>query len=92
MWARSFWTRGRGLIGWTLPAGRGFVIERSRQIHTCFMSFPIDAVFCDRDWKVVHVVHEVAPWRFSKWVRRAHYVVELPAGKAEPVVVGDLLV
>jgi uncharacterized membrane protein (UPF0127 family) len=44
------------------------------------MRFPIDAVFVDRDWKVLHVCHGIKPWRVSRVVRRSKRVIELPAG------------
>ena len=37
-------------------------------IHTCFMRFPIDAVFLDREHQVVGVAPELRPWR---WAHRA---------------------
>jgi uncharacterized membrane protein (UPF0127 family) len=50
-------------------------------IHTCFMRFPIDAVFLDRDLHVLDVTASVSPWR---WARRrgARAVLELGAGEA----------
>jgi len=46
-------------------------------IHTCFMRFPIDATFLDRDDNVVKVVRNIRPWRFCVWGgRRAVKVLE----------------
>jgi uncharacterized membrane protein (UPF0127 family) len=58
-----------------------------------FMRFPIDAVFVDREMKVVGVAPVLRPWRVA-WRRRAHSVFELAAGEAERrgVRTGDLLV
>ena len=47
-----------------------------------FMRFPIDAVFLDREYVVVKVVPNLAPWRFAA-ARGARAVLELPAGAAE---------
>jgi uncharacterized membrane protein (UPF0127 family) len=46
-----------------------------------FMRFPIDAVFLDREDRVLRVVEHLAPWRMAG-CRGAKAVVELPAGEA----------
>ena len=58
-----------------------------------FMRFPVDAVFVDREMKVVGVAPVLRPWRVA-WRRRAHAVFELAAGEAERrgVRTGDILV
>jgi hypothetical protein len=61
-------------------------------IHMWFMSFPIDAVFIDRQGKVLRVLSDFKPWRFSPWVYGARGVLELPAGRAAGrVQAGDTL-
>ena len=49
-----------------------------------FMRFPIDAVFLDREQRVLRVVEHLAPWRMAG-CRGAKAVVELPAGEAARV-------
>jgi uncharacterized protein len=49
-----------------------------------FMRFPIDAVFLDREHRVLRVVEHLAPWRMAG-CRGAKAVVELPAGEAARV-------
>jgi uncharacterized membrane protein (UPF0127 family) len=58
-----------------------------------FMRFAIDAVFLDRDMKVVGVAHDLRPWRMAAR-RGARSVLELAAGEAERrgVRAGDVLV
>ena len=51
------------------------------------MRFPIDAVFLDRDLRVVHVVHDLRPWR-KAGKRGAKAVLELPAGAARRAGLG----
>ena len=46
------------------------------------MRFAIDAVFVDRDGKVVRVAADLPPWRFAVAARGARDVLELPAGAA----------
>jgi uncharacterized protein len=72
----------RGLLGRAgLERGEGLLLEPAPAIHTFFMRFPIDAVFVDRELRVVGVARELRPWR---WARRrgARAVLELPAGEA----------
>jgi uncharacterized protein len=76
-------TRMRGLLGRKeLPVGAGLWIRPASSIHMFFMRFPIDAVFLDRDLRVVGIAESLRPWRVA-WHRGAHIVLELPAGEAE---------
>lgn len=92
--AESFWERSIGLLGRTeMKEAEGLWIQRCNNIHTHFMRFPIDAVFLDRNLKVVSIHENIVPWRFvfSKW--KAASVIELTAGKirATDIHVGDQL-
>ena len=90
-WARSAAERSRGLLGRpALESGQALVLDRARQVHTFGMRYAIDVVFCDRDWKVVNVAREMKPMRVGRWVPRARYAIELPAGAAQ-VEVGETL-
>lgn len=67
-------------------------LEPCAMIHMCFMSFAIDAVFLDRGGKVLRVLENFRPWRFSPWVPGARGVLELPSGRcAGRVAAGDSL-
>ena len=92
-WARSFRERSKGLIGRPpLRQGEALVIEPGTQIHTWRMTYPIDVVFCDAEWKVRHVVRGMVPRRMTKLVSGSRYVMELPAGAvAEEVERGTQL-
>ena len=84
----------KGLLGRaSLSAGEGLVIPGCASIHTCFMRFPIDALFIDRDFRVVKVVHGLPPFRFTAPARSAWGVIELPSGTAQrsQTTVGDVL-
>lgn len=90
--ARTAAAKARGLLGTDeLEAGHALVIERARQVHTVGMRYPIDVCFCDRAWTVVHLVRRMRPWRVTKWVARARYVVEAAAGALDGVGPGDQL-
>lgn len=79
--ARTWWTRGKGLLGRTgLPAGGGLIIAPCSSIHTWFMAFPIDVAFVAADGRVVRTAHALRPWRFGPLARKVRYVVELPSG------------
>jgi uncharacterized membrane protein (UPF0127 family) len=79
--ADNLWTRFVGLMGKSnLPTGEGLILEPASSIHMFFMRFPIDAVFVDRDWKVLFIAHSIKPWRVSRIVRHGRRVIEMPAG------------
>ena len=66
--AKTFWQRFKGLMGRkALPKGEGMLILKCNSIHTCFMRFPIDATFLDRDDNVVKVVRNIRPWGLCVW-------------------------
>ena len=72
----------RGLLGRdALPDDAALLLRPCSSIHTSFLRFPIDAVFLDRDFRVLDVVSKLRPWR-AAWRRGAHAVLELPAGAA----------
>jgi uncharacterized membrane protein (UPF0127 family) len=80
-WARTSKERRKGLIGSPpLESGEGLIIDPAFQVHTFKMNFPIDVVFCDRDWNVRHVVRSLPPRRVTRFVLGARFALELPAG------------
>ncbi len=75
-------SRLRGLLGRSeLRPGEGLLLRPASAIHTCFMRFAIDAVFLDRDWRVVAISGDVRPWRAASR-RGAKAVLELAAGES----------
>ena len=92
--AASPFSRMKGLLGRSeLRPGEGLLLRPASSIHTFFMRFPIDAVFLDRDWRVVGIAGDVAPWR-TAGRKGAKAVLELPAGESarRGLRPGDLLV
>jgi uncharacterized membrane protein (UPF0127 family) len=74
-------TRLKGLLGRAgLGPGEGLLIRPTSAIHTCFMRFPVDAVFLDRDLVVLRAVSDLRAWRFAA-CRGARAVLELSAGE-----------
>lgn len=92
--AHTFWARLWGLmLRPSLEKGKGMLLSPCPQIHTCFMRFPIDAVFCDKMGKVLYVRENMQPWRWGRYVRGSRYTLELPGGSlAGRVQIGDELV
>ena len=85
------WTRFRGLLGRAeLADDEGMLFRPTGSIHMFFMRFAIDAVFCDRDLKVIDVERDLKPWRTASR-RGAKVVVELPVGGADGLGAGDQL-
>ncbi len=92
--ADSWWQRLKGLIGrGELRQGVGLYLTGTKSIHMLFMRFPIDAVFLDRDLRVVGVNAELRPWRIAGR-RGARAVLEVAAGEAarHAVEIGERLV
>jgi uncharacterized membrane protein (UPF0127 family) len=81
--ARQTRERITGLLGRNEESVTGALIIRPcRQIHTLGMRFPIDVAFCDRDGVVLRTA-TVEPWRMTRVVWRAGFVVEAAAGSFE---------
>ena len=92
--AETALTRMRGLLGRReLPTGEGILLKPASSVHMAFMRFPIDAVFLDRELRVVKIAADLRPWRIAS-ARHAKSVLELPAGEAarRGLSVGDRLV
>lgn len=74
--------RMKGLLGRAgLDEGEGLLIKPAGSIHMFFMRFPIDAVFLDRELRVMKVVSKLQPWRIAG-AKGAKQVLELGAGEA----------
>jgi hypothetical protein len=92
--ARNVLSRGIGLLGRTgIADGEGLLITKTSSITMLFMLFAIDAVFVDRDMRVIKVAHRLRPWVPVSTARHADAVLELPAGTAarSGTQVGDVL-
>jgi uncharacterized protein len=84
----------RGLLGRrNLPPGEGILLKPASSVHMAFMRFAIDAVFLDRDLRVVKIATDLKPWR-AAGARGAKSCLEIAAGEAasRELTVGDRLV
>ncbi|MGO9266593.1 MAG: DUF192 domain-containing protein [Candidatus Binataceae bacterium] len=87
----------RGLLGRAgIDTDQGLLFIRNRfepfmWMHMFFMRFEIDIVFLDRRDRVVHISHQLKPWRMSPILFKARKALELAAGAAarSATTVGD---
>jgi uncharacterized protein len=76
------WTRMKGLLGRRgLDDGEGLLIRPTGSIHMFFMRFPIDAVFLDRELRILRIDPDLKPWRIAA-KKGAKQVLEIAAGEA----------
>ena len=79
--ADSSLSRMAGLLGKSgLAPATGLLIVPSQAVHSIGMRFPIDVLFMDRNWRVIHVQPSMVPYRISGLHWRARCVLELPVG------------
>ena len=74
--------RMKGLLGRnSLKDNEAMIITSCNSIHTFFMRFAIDALFLDKQNKVVGLKENMLPFRITRIFPRANQVVELSAHK-----------
>lgn len=80
--ADKFWPRFRGLLGRSgLNEGEGILLSPCSSIHCLGMKFSIDAIFLDKEYRVVAIHANMKP-RAMASERKARHVLELKAGEA----------
>ena len=80
--AYSFRARWIGLIGQsTLGTREGLLLVPGGSIHTFGMRFTIDAVFLDRQLRVIALRRDIPPWRVAFAPAGTRLVLELRAGR-----------
>lgn len=92
--AESFTVRLRGMLGRRPIAASGLPLvmafPRCSSVHTCFMAYPIDIAFIDRNGNVLVCYENVRPWRMcscpSAWaaLERPSIIVSPPAFQRVP--------
>mgnify|MGYP002085551984 CR=1 FL=1 len=79
--ADTFFKRLCGLLPYrSLPAGEMMLIIPCNSVHTCFMRFPIDVLYLNKEGRIVALYENVPPWKLLPVKREACCVLELPAG------------
>jgi uncharacterized membrane protein (UPF0127 family) len=86
---RTFIERSRGLMFRKKFLGDGLLLEPCNSIHNCFVRFPIDAIFVDGNFKIIKILKDFKPWRFSLIYFKASRVIELPGGSLPEIVKKD---
>ena len=82
--AENLFARLKGLLGRSsLPQGEALLIKPCNGIHTFGMRFAIDAIFLDRENRVVGVTKDIQPNHLTRLYFKAASVLELPAGTIE---------
>ena len=72
-----------------LEAGEVLWLDPCGGVHTWGMGYAIDVLFLSRENHVLGVTHGVRPWRMVFAPRGTRSVIELRAGEAQQVEVGD---
>jgi uncharacterized membrane protein (UPF0127 family) len=93
--ATGFFARLRGLLFTNeLKKGDGLFLSPCNSIHMLGMLYAIDAVFVDKNNKVVALVKGIKPWRISAMYLNAESCLELPPGTIDDTgtAVGDQIV
>jgi uncharacterized protein len=77
--ADTIFSRLRGLIGkFRLRFDEGLWVVPSSGIHTVGVLFPVDLVYLDEQYRVIHVVESFPTFRISPLRTQASSVLELP--------------
>lgn len=92
--AESVAVRLRGMLGRCPVAANGLPLvmafPRCSSVHTCFMAYPIDIAFIDRDGNILARYENVRPWRMCScpgaWaaLERPSIIVSTPALQRVP--------
>ncbi len=88
-------TRLRGLIGrLRLTSDEGLWVVPSRGVHTIGVLFPIDLVYLDDEYRVIHMEESFPAFRIAPWRNQAASVLQLPPHTiyASQTQLGDQLV
>ena len=87
--ADSFFLRLSGLIlRKPLQDHQSLLITGCKSIHTVGMRYNIDAVFIDRKSDIVAVFEDIAPWRSTPYIWKAHAVLESKSGFIKKMKLG----
>ena len=90
----TWFGRLRGFLGRSEPEpGEGILLAPCSSVHMYGMTFALDLVFLGDGGEVVHTIRELEPWKRTKVIPGARYVLELPVGsiQASGTCVGDLV-
>ncbi len=92
--AASFFSKLSGLVTRKkLKDNQGLLIKNCNSIHTMGMRYNIDAVFLDKNNRVLMIYNNLKPFRVMPFIKNAFFVLETRAGtiKRTSLKVGDLI-
>jgi uncharacterized membrane protein (UPF0127 family) len=79
--AKGMWGSFKGLMMKSaIPDQYGLIFRPARGIHTCFMRFPIDLIYFDKQNRVTKIKPALKPWRMD--LTFAAGVIEMNPGSA----------
>lgn len=88
----SFWGRLTGLAGrQSLQPQTGIWLIPCNGVHTFGMRFSLDIIILDRQMRVLQILRAVPPGRICRGVAGGFSTLEMPAGAAADIAVGDQL-
>lgn len=91
--ADSFFTRLMGLMyRKELEENTGLLLRPCSQIHTFGMKFAIDAVFLNKGGYVLSIMTKIEPHRILPYIPKSRQVLELNAGEAADIKIGNHIV
>jgi uncharacterized protein len=77
--ADTIFSRLRGLIGRPkLRSDEGIWVVPSRGVHTLGLLFPLDLIYLDEHYRVIHLVEYFPSFRIAPLKMQAESVLELP--------------
>ena len=77
--ADTIFSRLKGLIGrLRLRADEGIWVVPSRGVHTLGLFFPVDLIYLDENYRVIHLVEYFPSFRIGPLKTQAESVLELP--------------
>ncbi len=93
----TYWKRFKGLMfrrKLNYNDGLLFILPKESRIessiHMLFVFFPIDALWLDNNFKVVHIKRNLMPFSLNVTPDKpARYVLEAAAGKFNSIKLGD---
>ncbi|HKL10306.1 MAG TPA: DUF192 domain-containing protein [Clostridia bacterium] len=79
----NFMERFLGLMGKTDVGAEALIIEPCKSIHMFFMKMMIDAVFLDKNGRIIAMEKNLMPWSVSGIYKNGRSVMEMPSGSAD---------
>lgn len=76
--ASNFFTRFKGLMGTkSINNKEGLLFYPGNQIHMFFMKYPIDVIYCDNKFNILHITRDIKPWKIDKIIKKSYYILEV---------------